>query len=668
MEGLLGGIDDLSNITGFDLNGASIFGTLSLAGIFDSMMKKAGPVIKSTMGLDINIIASLFIVGTMVLTGWRYLEEMFWSLVSTHYTCSIRIMSEDAMFAAVMEYLEENRVFETEARPVLTPAAKNKPKKEEICLPARGRHMAWYAKTPRNLDANLDGWADTYWDSDSELDEVDPEDVDPSNVYMKSKKKVKYAPTPAYSHYFYFKPTGHTITVMRIESSNQSMAWWRRPSEVLTLSVYGRSPAPLKQLLQYVVQRENQKDVGRTTVYKASFADGANWARCFSRAARPIETVVLDEDQRNAICEDISEYLLPATSKWYANRGLPYRRGYLLYGPPGTGKTSLTVALAGKYGLRVYSLSLAVTWMSDDVLASLFASLPKTCIVLLEDVDACGVTRESSTSSASSNSPPGSAPKPEAPSGGESSSSSKPSVTFSGLLNAIDGVASKEGRILIMTTNHRNRLDEALIRPGRVDLQIKFDYTNRAIVHGLFTTLYNVDESDREILRFPADFPDDKELATLATEFAAKIPEGLFSPAEVQGLLLKHKKEPRKAVANAEAWVETAKTEKRLREQKEREAEKARKEQAEKEAKEARAAQEKEKKEKDEQEAKEKKEKEEKEAAEKKILEVKVNGVSPEVNGVVVKVKELNGEAKVNGVNDVNGTTNGVNGVAAQAK
>ena len=52
-------------------------------------------------------------------------------------------------------------------------------------------------------------------------------------------------------------------------------------------------------------------------------------------------------------------------------------------------------------------------------------------------------------------------------------------ISFPGLLNAIDGVASHEGRILIMTTNYRERLDPTLIRPGRVDVEIEFDYAMR---------------------------------------------------------------------------------------------------------------------------------------------------------------------------------------------
>lgn len=55
-------------------------------------------------------------------------------------------------------------------------------------------------------------------------------------------------------------------------------------------------------------------------------------------------------------------------------------------------------------------------------------------------------------------------------------------VTFSGLLNAIDGVACAEERILFMTTNFINRLDEALIRPGRVDIKQYFGYCTDTMI------------------------------------------------------------------------------------------------------------------------------------------------------------------------------------------
>jgi chaperone BCS1 len=212
--------------------------------------------------------------------------------------------------------------------------------------------------------------------------------------------------------------------------------------------------------------------------------------------------------------------------------------------------------------------------MNDDTLAHLFSRLPKTCIVLLEDIDACGVTREGNNDTgamlSTSTSP---IPKPAGmPAVAVESTGLAPTrVTFSGLLNAIDGVASKEGRLLIMTTNHRDHLDEALIRPGRVDLQVKFDFADKTIIHDLFKTLYTVDAVDKEVLKFPKNFPDDKELGDLATVFSEKVPAGVFSPAEVQGLLLRHKKEPRKAVEVVEDWVVEKMAEKSARERKEAE-------------------------------------------------------------------------------------------------
>ncbi|KAI5807584.1 P-loop containing nucleoside triphosphate hydrolase protein [Peziza echinospora] len=491
----------------------------------------------------------------MINSAWFHIQSIIFSYLQSYYTCTIRITSEDAMFAAVMEFLDENKVFVTEGD----------------------------APTPTK-SFGKDMW-DFAVESDSDDDD---DDIDHERPYIRNRKKVKYAPTPAYAHYFIYKPTGHTVTALRMESSNGQAVYWRRPRETLSLSIMGRNTAPLKSLLQEVCDRENRKDDGRTTVYKASQGQdggGPEWTRCFSRAVRDINTVILGEEQKDALCADISEYLLPATSKWYANRGLPYRRGYLLYGPPGTGKTSLTVALAGQFGLMVYSLSLSVAWMNDDTLAHLFSRLPRKCIVLLEDIDACGVTRDTDSAVPVTADPKDTKPNPTAP-------TAIPRVSFSGLLNAIDGVASKEGRVLMMTTNHRERLDEALIRPGRIDMQIEFSHAGRGVIHGLFVALYTVDAVDRGILKFPEDFPHDDEMAKLADAFAAKVPVDIFSPAQVQGYLLRHKKDPRTAVAKVGDWVVEAMAEKAKKEEKER-LEKIAKEKKEKEEKEAKEKEEK---------------------------------------------------------------------------
>jgi chaperone BCS1 len=64
-------------------------------------------------------------------------------------------------------------------------------------------------------------------------------------------------------------------------------------------------------------------------------------------------------------------------------------------------------------------------------------------------------------------------------------------ISLSCLLNVIDGVSAKEGRVLIMTTNCPEKLDEALMRPGRVDMKIAFTLCSREQVTDIYTRMYS---------------------------------------------------------------------------------------------------------------------------------------------------------------------------------
>jgi chaperone BCS1 len=151
-----------------------------------------------------------------------------------------------------------------------------------------------------------------------------------------------------------------------------------------------------------------------------------------------------------------------------------------------------------------------------------------------------------------------------------------------------------------MTTNHPEKLDEALIRPGRVDHQVSFGNATQTQIKELFQRMYTNDlpktkliiredsetpteipKKEKELLTppstpktsSPVNLPSgltttttvattktedikEGELSEIAAEFAVKVPEGLFSPAEIQGFLLKRKTEPRKALLEVDAWVE----------------------------------------------------------------------------------------------------------------
>jgi chaperone BCS1 len=134
--------------------------------------------------------------------------------------------------------------------------------------------------------------------------------------------------------------------------------------------------------------------------------------------------------------------LQPATARWYASRGILYRRGYLLYGPLGTGKTLLSVALAGIFGLSIYCVSLCETGLTELYLAALFDQLPERCVVLLEDVDTAGLRRDGDQSSET-------LAVPLATMNGKLVMG-KSLISLGGLLNVIDGAASQEVSFIII--------------------------------------------------------------------------------------------------------------------------------------------------------------------------------------------------------------------------
>jgi DNA polymerase III delta prime subunit len=128
--------------------------------------------------------------------------------------------------------------------------------------------------------------------------------------------------------------------------------------------------------------------------------------------------------------------------------GLSYKRGYLLQGPPGTGKTSAVMAIANESKRDMYCLDLSKL-ENDLELDALFRLIPTDCVVLLDDVDCMSPVTHRRTLGPVANPPP--------------------SLTLGALLNHLDGALCNHGRIFIMTANHVERLDPALIRPGRMD-------------------------------------------------------------------------------------------------------------------------------------------------------------------------------------------------------
>ncbi|CAM1507938.1 Fc.00g047860.m01.CDS01 [Cosmosporella sp. VM-42] len=439
---------------------------------------------------------------------------------------------------------------------------------------------------------------------------------------------------------------GMYFRVNRKKESFMNTTGWSamKDLEEIKISCFGRSIEPIKQLIadaktMYYLDTRQKTSIYRPRV-KEQRRDGSLWQQVARRPVRPMRTVVLESKEKHEILADINEYLHPATPRWYASRGIPLRRGYLFHGPPGTGKTSFSFALAGVFGIDIYVISLQDVNVSEEDLALLFTKLPRRCIVLLEDIDTAGLRRapdaevdekgekedgdkledgkltkkekkeekkkgkkdkkeeleseSESDSESSEDEKPGKRSKKKQRKRGSKGRDgsgkttnnilSVESISLSGLLNAIDGVASHEGRVLIMTTNKPESLDEALIRPGRVDLQVGFQNASQIQAGELFHRMYEASRAKQKghhAITSKAEEQEAEKLAVLkrdeelgvtseelkeiSREFGQLIPEDTFSPAEIQGFLLKRKRSPRKALEDAEGWIAASLKQKELK-------------------------------------------------------------------------------------------------------
>jgi mitochondrial chaperone BCS1 len=266
---------------------------------------------------------------------------------------------------------------------------------------------------------------------------------------------------------------------------------------------------------------------GKTPVYTVQ---GFRWDIFGEpRRKRPLDSVILDQGVKETIVNDVKDFL--GRQQWYVDRGIPYRRGYLLYGPPGSGKSSFIHALAGELDFGVAMINLSERGMTDDKLTQMLTKLPPRTLLLLEDADAAFMNRRQV----------------------DTDGYSGVSVTFSGLLNALDGVAAGEERIAFLTTNHIDRLDEALIRPGRVDMTVRIGEATRYQAAEMWDRFYgdiDTDHQGRE--RFLGRL---QELGLVNDAEGTKQAKLKTSTAAIQGLFLFNKDDMEGAIGMVKGLI-----------------------------------------------------------------------------------------------------------------
>uniref|UniRef100_A0A251S1S0 Putative ATPase, AAA-type, core n=1 Tax=Helianthus annuus TaxID=4232 RepID=A0A251S1S0_HELAN len=209
----------------------------------------------------------------------------------------------------------------------------------------------------------------------------------------------------------------------------------------------------LKEYLPFIMNVARAVKQEEKTV-KLSTVDMSRWKSVNFDHPATFDTLAIEPDVKAMVKNDLDMFL--ESRDFYRKIGKAWKRGYLLYGPPGTGKSSMIAAIANYLKFDVYDLELTAVQSNSELRRLLLATANRSLLVV-EDID-CSIELHDRAE--------------------EGSVSNRHKVTLSGFLNFIDGLWSSCGdqRIIVFTTNHKEKLDPALLRPGRMDVHINMSY------------------------------------------------------------------------------------------------------------------------------------------------------------------------------------------------
>ncbi|KAF9119014.1 hypothetical protein BGW39_000687 [Mortierella sp. 14UC] len=372
-------MDTLVTKTGSLLNSAAdVFDQVVLtASKFESTLSPAAmSVVKGFMGNDVLSAGFFLMIIGSSYTFFKDLIVGYYQEVQSWFYVSIVVQEGDQLYNWLSDWISE--------RPLTNSI----------------RHLA----------------AKTVWpENDEELDYFDDGEEE--------RPKLVYAPGSG-SHVLYHM--GYKVSVSRDTpeqaTSNEGSDQNRfMKKQSITISTVGWDMSLLKMIVQDAMEKSFKKKAGKTTIYSTQPFDNY-WSSSESRAPRAFHSVILAKGLKEELLADIT--MFRKSARWYHDRGIPYRRGYLLHGPPGTGKTSFIVALAGHLRMNVCIVNLGISGFNDKQLNQLLNGAPRNSILLMEDVDAALVKRKAGKDQEGEN-----------------------NVTLSGILNSLDGITAQEGSI-----------------------------------------------------------------------------------------------------------------------------------------------------------------------------------------------------------------------------
>ncbi|KAJ8764380.1 hypothetical protein K2173_006120 [Erythroxylum novogranatense] len=274
--------------------------------------------------------------------------------------------------------------------------------------------------------------------------------------------------------------------ILKEKETNQTFHYSRKRYFNLTCKKRDRDRV-MKEYIPQVCRTAKSILDQREKLYIYTYDD--HWVSTVFKHPATFKTLALDSSLKNSIIDDLN--LFCQRKEYFQSVGRAWKRGYLLYGPPGTGKSTLVAAIANYLRFNIYDLQLQNV-KNDAELRRVLTATANRSILLIEDID-CSTKARARGSARDIVRRDGSNRDDDR---SDNKRSFDPGVTLSGLLNFIDGLWSTCGdeRIIIFTTNYKEKIDPALLRPGRMDVPIYMGYCSPAGFRNLASTYLSIED------------------------------------------------------------------------------------------------------------------------------------------------------------------------------